>query len=84
MLQGFTRVTVGLIVLGLLSGCASVPPVVVDEEAPMAFDDEPEKNTGNRTRNTLLTIGGILVLGAILANEIEDNTRDAVRDAARP
>lgn len=35
-------------------------------------------------QKAILTIGGIILLGAIIANEAEDGAKDALRDAIRP
>ena len=71
----FSQLAVGLILLTTLAGCAAVPSHGPDNEGQVEIGSE------SRTRNVLLTIGGVLLLGAIIANEANDNVRDAVRDA---
>ena len=80
MIEILKKLTISLFVLGNLSGCATVQPSGAHNEEYVDIDAE----TATRKRNTLLTIGGILLLGAIIANEAENNVEGAVRDAARP
>ena len=78
MKQVMKKITVSMCVLSTLAGCATVQPAGPDNE------EQLEVEAKSRMKNTLLTIGGILILGAIVANEAEDGAKDAVRDAARP
>lgn len=78
MMQVIKQITISLCVLTTLTGCATVPTAGPDNEEQM------ETEARSRTKNTLLTIGGILLLGAIIANEAEDGAKDAARDATRP
>ena len=78
MMQVLKKFPISLCVQTTLSGCATVQTAGPDSE------EQVETDARSRTKNTLLTIGGILFLGAIIANEAEDGAKDAVRDAARP
>ena len=78
MIEILKRLTISLCVLATLSGCATVQTAGPDNEEQVATE------AGSRTKNTLLTIGGILLLGVIIANEAEDAATDAARDASRP
>ncbi len=71
MIEMLKKFTIGLCALAMLSGCATLP------------SGDPAEDE-SRTRNTILMISGILILGAVIANEIDDNVEDAIRDAARP
>lgn len=72
------KTTISLCIITMLSGCATVP-------SPDPVKDPPiETNRESRMKRTLLVIGGILLVGAVIANEIEDNTKDAIKDAASP
>lgn len=77
MKQGMKQITVVVYALTTLAGCATVHPVDPSHE------EQTEIEAKSRTRNTLLTIGGILLLGAIIVSEAEDGAKDAVRDATR-
>ncbi|MDJ0794104.1 MAG: hypothetical protein QNI98_07650 [Woeseiaceae bacterium] len=79
------------VILGVLTGCAAVQPDSLHEDEFLLVDgsadeDHPqiEEKEKRGKRNMVLTIGAILVLGAIIANEVEDNVEDAVRGAASP
>lgn len=64
--------------LSLLSGCATTqPPFVID--AP-----NTEQKSEKRMGRTLLTLGGLLLVGAIVANEARDGAQDAIRGANLP
>ena len=77
MTQLIKKTAVCLLVLATMAGCATVPDSV--------RDDEPvDTQTTSRATKTLITIGGILLLAAIVVNEAEDNVDDAIRNAARP
>ena len=78
MMQVMKQLTIGIFVLTTLGGCATVPSAGTDK------DEQAVVESKSRTKNTILTIGGILLLGAIIANEAQDSARDAVRDATRP
>lgn len=71
----FKQLAVGLILLTTLAGCAAVPSIGPDNEV------QAEIGSTSRTKNVLLTIGGVLLVGAIIANEAGDNVRDGIRDA---
>ncbi len=43
--------------------------------------DEAEKN--HRTRNTLIAVGAAIALGAIVAKQAENSSKDIVRDVVR-
>ena len=80
MIERLKKLVISVCVLAILSGCAtglSAGPVD-DEHVLIDVEEQP------RARNTLITIGAILLLGVVIANEIEDNVEGAVRDAARP
>ncbi len=91
MIERIARFTTSLFVLSVLAGCAagrSEEPrdaefLLIDGsgEAQQSPSDIEDKRSA---RKTILTIGGILLLGAILANEIEENVEDAIEDAVRP
>ncbi len=71
------KIAMSLFVLATMAGCATVPDPV--------RDDKPvDTETSSRATTTILTIGGIVLLVAILANEVENGVDDAIRDAARP
>ena len=76
MMKVLKQLTIILCVLMTVTGCAAVPSAGPDN------DERLETETSSRTKNTLLAIGGVLILGAIIANEAEDNVKDAVSDAA--
>ena len=80
MMQVMKRITVGVCALATLAGCANVQSAGPGNEEQVVV----EADSKSRTNKTLLTIGGILLLGAIIANEAGDNVEDAVRDAVRP
>jgi len=80
MLEILQKVTAGLCVLATLSGCAAGPTVGPGDDEHVLIDVEDQP----RSRNVVITIGAILLLGAVIANEVADNVDDAVRDAARP
>ncbi len=82
MIEVLKKLTAGVCALVMLSGCATL-------RSDHPADDEHlliggSGNNESRTRNTILVISGILILGAVIANEIDDNVDDAIRDAARP
>lgn len=74
MMQVMKQITISLCVLTTLTGCATI------HSAGHNNEEQVETETKSRTKNTILAIGGVLLLGAIIANEAED----AVRDATRP
>ena len=78
MKQVMKQITIGLFVLTMIAGCATVQPAGPDIEG------QAETETRSRTKSVLLTIGSILVLGAIIVSEAENGAQDAVRDATRP
>ncbi|MDH3432446.1 MAG: hypothetical protein OEM60_01185 [Gammaproteobacteria bacterium] len=78
MKQVMKQITIGLYVLTTLAGCATVQPAGPDNEESVEIEAK------SRTKSTLLTIGSILLVGAIIVSEAEDGAKDAVRDAARP
>lgn len=78
MMQIMKQLTISIFVLTTLAGCATVPSAGTDK------DEQAVVVPKSHTKNTILTIGGILLLGAIIANEAENNVRDAVKDANRP
>jgi len=77
MKQAVKQITVVVYLLTTLAGCATVHPAAPGQGGQAAIEDK------SRSRNTLLTIGGILLLAAIIVSEAEDGARDAVRDAGR-
>ena len=86
-----TRFMTSIAILGVLTGCAAVQPDSLREEEFLLVDSSGEEdhllieeNDKRGMRNTVLTIGAVLILGAIIANEIEDNVEEAVRGAASP
>lgn len=78
MMQIMKQLTISIFVLTTLAGCATAPSAGPDKDEQAVI--EPK----SRTKNTILAIGGILLLGAIIANEVEDSAKDAVKDATRP
>ena len=78
MMQVMKQLTMTIFVSTTLAGCATVPSAGPDDSENVVNESK------SRTMNTILTIGGILLLGAIIANEAEDGAKDAVRDATRP
>lgn len=60
----------------MLTACASVPTQGTGNDAPA------ENTKPTQIGNTLLVIGGLVLLGAVIANEVDDNIEDAVRDGA--
>ena len=78
MKQVMKQIAIGLCVLTALVGCATVQPAVPDNEEWVDIEAK------SRTKSTLLTIGGILLVGAIIVSEAEDGAKGAARDAARP
>lgn len=78
MMQIMKQLTLSIFVLTTLAGCATVPSAGTDKDEQAVIESK------SRTKNTILTIGGILLLGAIVANEAEDSAKDAARDATRP
>ena len=78
MNQVIKKIAMSMYVLTTLAGCASV------QSAGLGNEEQVEIEAKSRTKNTILTIGGILLLGAIIANEAEDGAKDAARDATRP
>ena len=73
MMQMMKQITISLCVVATLAGCATVQPAGPDN------DEQVEVETSSRTKNTILAIGGVLLLGAIIANEGADGARDAAR-----
>lgn len=43
--------------------------------------EHAERGSEHRVRNTLMAVGAALVVGAILANQSQSNTRDAISGA---
>lgn len=80
MTEILRKLTLSLCVLVMLSGCATGLSAGPGDDEHLLVDVEEQP----RTRNVVITIGAILLLGAVIANEVEDNVEDAVRDAARP
>lgn len=78
MMQVMKQLTTSIFVLTTLAGCATAPSAGPDNDEKVVIESK------SRTMNTILTIGGILLLGAIIANEVEDGAEDAVRNATRP
>ena len=77
MTQLIKKIAVTFLVLATMAGCATVPDPV--------RDDKPvDTETSSRAIKTLLAVGGLLLLGTVMANEIEDNVDDGIRNAARP
>lgn len=76
MMERIKKIGISLFVLATLAGCATVPEPVAEENS-----EDTQKSSG--TTKTLLTIGGVLVLGAILIDAVDDNVEDAVRGATR-
>ena len=77
MTQAIKKTAVSLVVLALMAGCATVPDPV--------RDDKPvDTETSSRATKTIVTIGGLLLLGAIIANEVENDVDKAIKNAARP
>ena len=56
--------------LALCTGCAHT-----GGSPPRAGDDGKD----HRLRNTLIAVGTVVVVGAIIAHEAEDGARDAIR-----
>lgn len=86
-----TRFMTIIVILGALTGCAGVQTDSLREEEFLLIEGSGDEDhrlidaeDKQGKRNTVLTIGAILILGAIIANEVEDNVEDAVRDAASP
>jgi len=74
-MQMTKQITTVLCVVTTLAGCVTVPPAVP------VNDERVENETSPRAKNTILAIGGALLLAAIIANEARDGAREAVRDA---
>lgn len=79
MIEMLKKLTIGLCALSALSGCATVRSAAPGSDGLVDIEAEDT----SRTKNIILTIGGILLLGAIIVNEAEDGVNDAVREAAR-
>jgi hypothetical protein len=45
-------------------------------------DPDALSERNRRIRNTLIAVGTAVVVGAVLANQAQSNTRDAIRDGA--
>lgn len=43
--------------------------------------EDAERGSEHRVRNTLMAVGAALIVGAILANRAQSNTRDAIDGA---
>jgi uncharacterized protein YceK len=80
MIEMLRKLTISLCALSMLSGCATVQSAGPGGEGPVDI----EAHDTSRKKNILWTIGGILLLGAIIVSEAEDGAQDAVRDAVRP
>ncbi len=74
------KIPLCLIVLSMLSGCANFGTTTLDNESQINQVAEDKA----RKKRVLLTIGGIVLAGAIIAHEAQDGTQDALRDAVRP
>ena len=77
MTQLLKKIAISVLVMATMTGCATAP-------GPVWAEQPVDTETTSPTKKTLITIGGILLLGVILANVAEDNVEDAVRDAAGP
>lgn len=72
MMKILKQFTIISCVLATMTGCAAVPSAAPNN------DERSEAGTSSRLKNTLLAIGGVLIVGAIIANEAENNVEDAV------
>ncbi len=72
------KITITTLILITMTACTTLPPATQDHEKPA------EVEASNRLKNTMLAIGGIIVLSAIIVHEAEDGVSDAVRQAGRP
>ena len=74
------KLLIAVCLLATLSGCVAGPAASPrdDEQVPI------DVNERAGARNIVITIGSILVLGAIIANEAGNNVEDALRDVGRP
>ncbi len=77
MKQIIKKIAVDLIVLAMIAGCATAPH-------PVGGDKPADTENPSKVVKTMLTVGGLLLLTAIVVNEAEDNVEDAVRNAAAP
>ncbi len=80
MIEMLKKLTISFCALSMLSGCATVQSAGAGGEG----HGDIEAHDKSRKKNIMWTIGGILLLGAIIVGEAEDGARDAVRDATRP
>lgn len=71
------KIAIGLVVQATMVGCVAGPGLAHGDKAP-------DTETPSRTAKTLLMVGGLLLLSAIVVNEAESNVEDAVRNAASP
>ena len=78
MSRSFKQLVVAACLLALASGCATAPSTSPENAAVSP------NNKDARTRNVLLAVGGLLVVGAILVNEAEDGVEQAVRQVTLP
>ena len=77
MLRDIRKTIVCILITITVSGCAVVP------ESPWSGSEENSKALSKPTK-TLLVLGGVLLVGAIVASQAENNIEDALRDTVRP
>lgn len=80
MIEMLRKLTISLCALSVLSGCATVQSAGPGGDGHVDI----EAHDKSRKKNILWTIGGVLLLGAIIVSEAENGAQDAVRDAVRP
>lgn len=80
MIEMLRKLTISLCGLSMLSGCATVQSAGPGDEGRVDI----QAHDKSRKKNILWTIGGVLLLGAIIVSEAENGAQDAVRDAVRP
>lgn len=71
MIQRKQTLAAIMVLMLTITGCTHT-------QGPPTPDQEPSK----RARNTLLTVGAALVVGAVLISKAKSNTKDAIRDFA--
>ena len=66
------KLTCACLLVAMCTGCA--------HQGGGEFRDA-DRGSEHRVRNTLLAVGAAVVVGAILANQAQSNTKDAIQGA---
>lgn len=74
------HISIALCALSMLSGCATFQPEPLGMTEPV----ESRSETKSRKKATWITVGALVLLGAVIVHEGQDGVQDAVRDVNLP